>query len=157
MKNSSGTTTDCPLCRGETVQPEYTVNNLFQYDNIGLRSRVTWRLSGTTLLQTVEASYTSDSDEHYDEDFTPELNYAIPVHGLSHCPCCRRRLVESIADNDHMEITPPTKQEPPAPNRNHDQEPNHNKTWAGLLESNLKKEPATCSTHSTSSSSSSPR
>ena len=53
--------------------------------------------------------------------------------------------------------TPPTKQEPPAPNRNHDQEPNHNKTWAGLLESNLKKEPATCSTHSTSSSSSSPR
>lgn len=142
-KNSSGTTTDCPLCRGETVQPEYTVNNLFQSDSIGLRSRVTWRLSGTTLLQTVEASYTSDSDEHYDEDFTPELRYTIPVHGLSHCPCCRRRLVESIADNDHMEITPPAKQKPPAPILDPFELCNAKKvkkTWADVLKSNFKKD-----------------
>ena len=131
-KNSSGTTTDCPLCRGEKVRPDYTVNNLFQSDCIGLRSSVTWRLSGTTLLQTVEASYTSDSAAHYDEDFTPELNYTIPIHGLSHCPCCRRRLVESIADNDHMEITPPAKQKQPTPSCK--------KAWTGLLESHIKKE-----------------
>ena len=48
-KNPSDTTTDCPLCRGEEVQPEYTVNNFFNSDSIGLRSRVTWRLSGTTV------------------------------------------------------------------------------------------------------------
>ena len=78
MKNSSDTTTDCPLCRGEEVQPEYTVNNLFNSDTIGLRSRVTWRLSGNTLLQTVEASYTSDFADHYDEDFTIIVGRKMP-------------------------------------------------------------------------------
>ena len=137
MKNLSGTATDCPLCRGEEVRPEYTVNNLFQSDTIGLRSRITWRLSGTTLLQTVEASYTSDFAAHYDEDCTPELNYTVPIHGLSHCPCCRRRLVESIEENDGMEITRPandettTRKAPPNP-------PNVPKIWGAVIESNFK-------------------
>ena len=139
MKNSSGTATDCPLCRGEKVRPEYTVKNLFQSDSIGLRSRITWRLSGTTLLQTVEASYTSDFAEHYDEDFTPELNYTVPVHGLSHCPCCRRRLVETIEENDGMEITRPTKDEPPA-RKTPPESPNLPKIWGALIESSLKKD-----------------
>jgi hypothetical protein len=146
-KNSSDTTTDCPLCRGKEVQPEYTVNNLFNSDSIGLRSRVTWRLSGTTLLQTVEASYTSDSAGHYDEDFTPELNYTIPIHGLGHCPCCRRRLVESIADNDRMEITRPAKKDPQAPVLNPLAECDAKKVkkaWSDVLNSNLKKENPEC-------------
>ena len=144
---NSDTTTDCPLCRGEVVQPEYTANNLFNSDSIGLRSRVTWRLSGTTLLQTVEASYTSNFDEHYDEDFTPELNYTIPIHGWSHCPCCRRRLVESIADNDRMEITRPAKKQPPAPVPNLFEECDAKKVkkaWKDVLKSNFKKENPEC-------------
>ena len=146
-KNPSDTTTDCPLCRGEEVQPEYTVNNFFNSDSIGLRSRVTWRLSGTTLLQTVEASYTSDFADHYGEDFTPELNYTIPIHGLSHCPCCRRRLVESIADNDGMEITRPAKKDPQAPILNPLVECDAKKVkkaWSDVLNSNLKKENPEC-------------
>ena len=136
MKNSSGTTTDCPLCRGKEVRPEYTVNNLFQSDSIGLRSRITWRLSGTTLLQTVEASYTSDFDAHYDEDCTPELNYTVPIHGLSHCPCCRRRLVETIEENDGMEITRPAKDEPPT-RKTPPNPTNLPKIWGAFTESNL--------------------
>lgn len=146
-KKPSDTTTDCPLCRGEEVQPEYTVNNFFNSDSIGLRSRVTWRLSGTTLLQTVETSYTSDFAEHYDEDFTPELNYTIPIHGLSHCPCCRRRLVESIADNDGMEITRPAKKEPQVPVPNHFVECDSRKVtkaWSNVLNSNIEKDNPKC-------------
>ncbi len=147
MKNSPGTAADCPLCRGEEVQPDYAVNNLFRQDSIGLRSRVTWRLSGTTLLQTVEASYTSSFAEHYDEDFTPELSYTIPIHGLSHCPCCRRRLVESIADNDHMEITKLAKKEHPTPILNPFVECDTKKVkkaWSDVLESNFRKENPKC-------------
>ena len=144
MKNSSRTIPDCPLCRGEEVQPDYTVHNLFQSDRIGLRSKVTWRLSGTTLLQTVEASYTSNFADYYDEDFTPELNYTIPIHGLSHCPCCRRRLVETIADNDSMEITRPAKKDPMAPILNPHKECNATKVWANMLESFFKKETSDC-------------
>lgn len=140
MKNSSGTTTDCPLCRGEEVQPDYTVNNLFQSDRIGLRSKVTWRLSGTTLLQTVEASYTSNFADYYDEDFTPELNYTIPIHGLSHCPCCRRRLVETIADNDRMEITRLAQKDPMTPILTIHKEHNYTKAWADMFKSNFNKE-----------------
>lgn len=144
MKPSSLTTTDCPLCRGEEVQPDYMVNNLFQSDRIGLRSKVTWRLSGTTLLQTVEASYTSNFADYYDEDFTPELNYTIPIHGLSRCPCCRRRLVESIADNYNMEITRLAQKDPMAPILNPHKEYNATKAWTDMLESNFKKETSDC-------------
>jgi len=89
---------DCPLCKGETIQPYETV-----YDHnghsIGLRSEVKWRLDGTTLNQLVHAEYITDSALHYDEDFTPELSYCIPVQ-VSHCPYCRRRLVKSPKEND---------------------------------------------------------
>lgn len=85
---------DCPLCKGKTIQPYET-----KYDHhgqsIGLRSEVKWTLEGTTLYQTVNAEYIADKDLYYDEDFTPEVNYCIPVYGLSHCPICRRRLVKS--------------------------------------------------------------
>lgn len=85
---------DCPLCKGETIQPYETVYD-HHGQSIGLRSEVKWRLEGTTLYQTVHAEYTTDKDLYYDEDFTPEVNYCIPVYGLSHCPYCRRRLVRS--------------------------------------------------------------
>ena len=85
--------------------------------------------------------------KHYDEDFTPELNYTIPIHGLSHCPCCRRRLVESIADNDGMEITRPAKKDPQAPILNPLVECDAKKVkkaWSDVLNSNLKKENQEC-------------
>ena len=81
---------DCPLCKGQTIQPYETVYD-HHGQSIGLRSEMKWRLEGTTLYQTVSADYISDHDLYYDEDFTPEVKYCIPVH-VSHCPCCQRRL-----------------------------------------------------------------
>jgi hypothetical protein len=89
---------DCPLCKGETIQPYETMYD-HHGQSIGLRSEVKWRLEGTTLYQSVNAEYITDKDLYYDEDFTPEVNYCIPVYGLSHCPYCRRRLVKSLRDN----------------------------------------------------------
>lgn len=140
MKNSSSTTTDCPLCRGEKVHPDVQEHKLFQKDAIGLRSTVTWKLDGTTLVQTVESSYTSDFDDHYDEDFTPETHITIPIYGLSHCPCCRRRLVGSIEENDHAETTKLATPARPVPR----EEPNLHKAWSEVLNSNFKKENPEC-------------
>lgn len=91
---------DCPLCKGETIQPYETAYD-HHGNSIGLRSDVKWYLKGTTLYQIVHAEYITDRDLYYDEDFTPEVNYCIPVYGLSHCPCCRRRLVKSLKENDY--------------------------------------------------------
>ena len=90
---------ECPLCKGESIQP-YETAYYHHGESIGLKSYVTWRLEGTTLYQTVRADYITDKDMYYDEDFTPEVTYCIPVYGLSHCPCCRRRLVKSLEEND---------------------------------------------------------
>ena len=91
---------DCPLCKGETIQPCATVYD-HHGNSIGLRSEVKWRLEGTTLYQTISADYITDKDLYYDEDFTPEVKYCIPVVGLSHCPWCRRRLIQSVEENDY--------------------------------------------------------
>lgn len=93
---------DCPLCKGETIQPCATIYD-HHGNSIGLRSEVTWRLEGTTLYQMVSADYITDKDLYYDEDFTPEVKYCIPVWGLSHCPWCRRRLIQSVEENDYKE------------------------------------------------------
>ena len=89
---------ECPLCKGETIQPCET-----KYDHhgqsIGLRSEVKWRLEGTTLYQMVSAEYITDKDLYYDEDFTPEVKYCIPVLGLSHCPWCRRKLDKATEEH----------------------------------------------------------
>lgn len=57
---------DCPLCKGETIQPYETAYD-HHGNSIGLKSEVKWRLEGTTLYQTVHAEYTTDKDLYYDK------------------------------------------------------------------------------------------